>query len=164
MNKFLKNSGQVLATKATCLVSKTILPLHQKKLLLQIRKNHRLQNFLSVDMPTTTCVHCTGNGSTLGLLGKHQRVGVDPAPGQDNTNLPVLPKSETSAVSKSAGPLWPGSVRNKKKSEKWDVRKLESRKLSGNTCSEGGNRSEYYSVVLATLIHTFYMLNRWSVR
>ena len=114
-------------------------------------------------MPTTTCARCTGNGSTLGSLGKRQRVGADPAPRWENADLPDLPKSETSAVSESAGPLWPGSARNKKTSEKWKVRKLESRKLSGNTCSEGGNKAGYYSAVLATLIHTFYMLNKWSV-
>ena len=69
------------------------------------------------DMPTTTCVRCTGNGSTLGPLGKHRRVGVDPTPRWDNADLPVLPRSETSVVSKSAGLLWPGSARNEKKSE-----------------------------------------------
>ena len=84
------------------------------------------------NMPTTTCARCTGNGSTLGPLGKHRRVGVDPAPGWDNADLPVLPRSE-------------------------------SRKLSGNACSEGGNEAGYYSLFLATLIHTFYTPNRWSV-
>ena len=81
------------------------------------------------DMPTTTCARCTGNGSTLGPLGKRRRVGVDPAPGRDNADLPDLPKSETLAVSESAGPLWPGSVRNKKTSEKRKVGMSESRKV-----------------------------------
>ena len=114
-------------------------------------------------MPTTTCARCTGNGSTLGPLGKRQRVGADPAPGWDIADLPDLPKSETSAVSESAGPLWLGSTRNKKMSEKRKVRKSESRKLSGSACSEGGNGSEYYSLLLATLIHSLYMLKGWSV-
>ena len=50
------------------------------------------------------------------------------------------------------------------KAESWKVGKSERQKLSGNTSSEGGNEAEYYSAVLATLIHTFYTLNRWSVR
>ena len=78
------------------------------------------------DMPTTTCACCTGNGSTLGLLGKRRRVGADPAPGRDNADLPELPKSETSAVSESASPLWPGSTRNEKTSEKRKVGKSET--------------------------------------
>ena len=41
--------------------------------------------------------------------------------------LPDLPKLETSAVSESAGPLWPGSVRNEKKLEKWKSGKLETK-------------------------------------
>ena len=69
------------------------------------------------DMPTITCACCTGNGSTLGPLGKRRRVGADPTPGWDNTDLPDLPKSETLAVSEYASPLWPGSARNKKTSE-----------------------------------------------
>ena len=114
-------------------------------------------------MPTTTCVHCTGNGSTLGPLGKHWRVRADPAPGWDNADLPELPKSETSAVSESASPLWLGSMRNKKTSEKWKVEKSESWKLSGNACSEGGNEAGCYSSVLATLTHSLYTLKGWSV-
>ena len=77
-------------------------------------------------MPTTTCARCTGNGSTLGPLGKRRRVGADPTPGRDNTDLPELPKLETSAVSESASPLWPGSVRNEKTSEKRKVGKSET--------------------------------------
>ena len=77
-------------------------------------------------MPTTTCARCTGNGSTLGLLGKRRRVGADPAPGRDNADLPELPKSETSVVSESAGLLWLGSARNEKTSEKRKVGKSES--------------------------------------
>ena len=123
---------------------------------------------VGADVPTTTCARCTGNGSTLGPLGKRWRVGADPAPGWDNIDLPDLPKSKTLAVSESASPLWPGSTRNEEKSEKqkvrksenWRVGKSESRKLSRNTCSEGGNEAEYCSAVLATLIHTFYTLNR----
>ena len=73
---------------------------------------------------------------------------MDPAPRRDIADLPDLPKSETSAVSESAGPLWPGSMRNKKtsekrkvgKSESRKVGKSESRKLSGSACSEGGNK------------------------
>ena len=42
---------------------------------------------------------------------------MDPTPGQDNTELPDLPKSETLVVSKSASLLWLGSMRNKKMSE-----------------------------------------------
>ena len=88
-------------------------------------------------MPTTTCARRTGNGSTLGLLGKRRRVGADPAPGRDNADLPVLPKSKTLAVSESAGPLWPGSARNKKTSEKRNVGMSETERkrllLKGET-------------------------------
>ena len=81
-------------------------------------------------MPTTTCACCTGNGSTLGLLGKCWRVRVDPTPGRDNTELPDLPKSETSVVSKSVSLLWLESTINKKMSESqkagcWKVGKSE---------------------------------------
>ena len=77
-------------------------------------------------MPTATCARCTGNGSTLGLLGKRRRVRADSAPGRDIADLPELPKSETSAVSESAGLLWPGSARNEKTSEKRKVGKSET--------------------------------------
>ena len=80
------------------------------------------------DMPTTICACCTGNGSTLGLLGKCQRVGVDPAPGRKNAELPELPKSETLVVSESAGLLWLESTRNVKKLEKQKSR-LRSQKV-----------------------------------
>ena len=54
-------------------------------------------------------------------------------------------------------------TRKSRKSGSWEVGKSESWKLSGNTCSEGGNEAKYYSAFLATLIHAFYTLNRWSV-
>ena len=82
-----------------------------------------VKSWFGGDMPTTTCVHSTGNGSTLGPLTKRQGVGAGPVLRPEDL---VLPKSENSAVSDAAGLLWPKNARKVGKSE--------------NRCSEEGNK------------------------
>ena len=113
-----------------CCVHRILDKLRKHDLFLKPEKcrfEQKTMEFLGVvDKPTTTCARCTGNGSTLGPLGKRLGVGANPAPRRDIADLPDLPKSETSAVSESAGPLWPGSARNEKTSEKQKVGKSET--------------------------------------
>jgi hypothetical protein len=74
-----------------------------------------------IDMPTITCAHCTGNGSTLGLLTKHWRVRADPTLRWETAETEKLPKLKTLAVSDAAaccGRKMHEKMRNRENEEK----------------------------------------------
>lgn len=100
-------------------------------------------------MPTTTCAHSTGNGSTLGPLTKRRGVGAGPVLRPEDL---VLPKSENSAVSDAAGLLWPKNARKVGKSEN---RKIDALKRE--------TKLELYVCVVATELHAFHVFLRGSV-